>query len=194
MNSAAPSFNVLSHELYPARTASRNLILAVVGSLLLTLTAKIQIPFYPVPLTLQTLAVLLIGFTYGPKLAAATVGLYLAQGAMGWPVFAGTPEKGLGLAYMAGPTGGYLAGFLLAAVACGYLAQKGWDRRLSTMLLGMLIGTGIIYLLGAGWLASLIGFDKAIKFGVTPFLAGDALKIILAAVLMPAVWKQVKRR
>ncbi len=144
------------------------------------------------PVTLQTLVVLLIGFTYGPKLAGATVGLYLAQGTMGLPVFAGTLEKGIGIAYMMGPTGGYLLGFLVAAVACGYLAQKGWDRRWSTMIIGMIIGNLIIYALGLAWLGSVLGWDKPIlAWGMTPFLLGDAVKIAIAAALMPAVWKKV---
>jgi biotin transporter BioY len=106
----------------------RNLLLAVAGSLLLWAAAKVQVPFYPVPITMTTFAVLAIGMAYGWRLGAATVLLYLAEGAMGLPVFAGTPEKGIGLAYMAGPTGGYLLGYVLAAAACGWLAERGWDR------------------------------------------------------------------
>jgi len=100
------------------------MVLAIAGSIALTISAKISIPAVPVPFTLQTLVVLLLGFAYGPTLAGATVGLYLLQGAFGLPVFQGTPEKGLGMVYMMGPTGGYLLGFLVAAVVCGKLAQR----------------------------------------------------------------------
>ncbi len=181
----APSYDVLSHELWSNQTSplTRNIILAIAGSLLLTLSAKVQIPFYPVPLTLQTLVVLLIGFTYGPKLAGATIGIYFAQGALGLPVFAGNPAV----------TGGYLAGFMVAAIVCGWLAQKGWDRRWATMLASMVIGNIIIYAFGATWLSTVIGFEKAIQAGVLPFLLGDAVKIVAAAVLVPAVWKQVNK-
>jgi biotin transport system substrate-specific component len=102
--------------------------LVLIGSLLLTLSARVQVPFFPVPMTLQVLVVLLIGVAYGPRLAGATLAAWLAQGAAGLPVFAGTPEKGLGLAYMAGPTGGYLAGFLVAAILVGWLAERGWAQ------------------------------------------------------------------
>ena len=140
----------------------RFMAFAIAGSIALTISAKISIPTIPVPFTMQTLVVLLLGFAYGPTLAGATVGLYLLQGAFGLPVFQGTPEKGLGLAYMMGPTGGYLAGFFVAAVVCGKLAQKGWDKRFSTMALGMILGNAIIYAFGLAWLGSLIGWDKPV--------------------------------
>src|SRR5690349_15200312 len=106
-------------------------VLALAGSLLLTASAKAQVPMWPVPMTMQSFVVLVIGMAYGARLAGATVALYLLEGALGLPVFAGTPEKGIGLAYMAGPTGGYLAGFAVAAVAMGWLAERGWDRGLA---------------------------------------------------------------
>lgn len=196
MNTSTPNaFDVLSDTLWAGHSpVLRNAALVVLGSLALWASAKTQIPFYPVPLTLQTLVVLLIGFTYGPALAASTIDLYMAQGALGLPVFAGTPEKGIGLAYMMGPTGGYLAGFLLAAVACGWLAQKGWDRRWSTMLAGMVIGNLIIYALGIAWLGSVAGWDKPVlQWGMIPFIPGDIVKILIAAILMPAIWKKVNR-
>ena len=162
MRTTTPNFDVLSSELWPVQSSQlvRNIVLAVIGSILLTVSAKVQIPFYPVPVTLTTLVVLLIGFTYGPKLAGTTVAFYLAQGAMNLPVFAGTPEKGIGLVYMTGPTGGYLFGFLVAAIVCGLLARKGWDRRWSTMISGMVIGNLIIYAFGLLWLGSVVGWDK----------------------------------
>ena len=164
------------------------------GSLLLTLSAKVQVPFYPVPLTMQTFVVLAIGFAYGWKLGALTILLYLAQGSVGLPVFAGTPEKGIGIAYMMGPTGGYLLGFVFAAAACGWLAEKGWDRRGSTALAAMLIGTLIIYALGLLWLGTLLGWDKPIlQWGMVPFLPGDLVKIVLAMVVLPGAWKILKK-
>ncbi len=172
----------------------RNVVLAIAGSLVLVASAKVQIPFYPVPMTLQTLAVLVIGMAYGWKLGGATVALYLAQGAMGLPVFAGTPEKGIGLAYMVGPTGGFLMGFLLAAVAVGFLAQRGWDRNILTTAGTMLIGNAVIYIPGLLWLGAVLGFDKPIlQYGITPFLMGDVFKLVLAALFMPMIWNVAKR-
>lgn len=173
----------------------RFLAFAVAGSIALTISAKVSIPAIPVPFTLQTLVVLLLGFAYGPALAGATVGLYLLQGAFGLPVFQGTPEKGLGVAYMMGPTGGYLLGFFVAAVVCGKLAQKGWDKRFSTMALGMLAGNAIIYAFGLAWLGTLIGWDKPVlQYGMIPFLAGDLIKIAIAVALVPMIWACVKRK
>ncbi len=197
MNLAATaSMTTLSGQLLPSISQSwlRQISLAFAGSLLLTLSAKISIPFYPVPLTLQTLVVLLIGFSMGSRLAALTVGLYLLEGAFGLPVFAGTPIKGIGLAYMTGPTGGYLAGFLVAAIICGKLAEKGWDRRPVTTLSGMLIGTLIIYICGLTWLATFIGWgEKVFQLGLIPFLAGDLLKIVIAMIALPWAWKKINQ-
>jgi len=170
-------------------------VLAVLGTLLLTLAAKVQVPFYPVPLTLTTLVVLGLGMAYGWRLGAATLALYLLEGAVGLPVFAGTPEKGIGLVYMMGPTGGYLLGFFLAACVCGWLAERGWDRSVTTTALAMLIGNVIIYLPGLLWLGSLLGWDKPIlEWGLTPFILGDAFKLALAAALLPMAWKLLRRR
>ncbi|MEE9446555.1 MAG: biotin transporter BioY [Arenicellales bacterium] len=173
----------------------RFMVFAIAGSIALTLSAKVSIPLQPVPFTLQTLVVLLLGFAYGPTLAGATVGLYLLQGAFGLPVFQGTPEKGLGLVYMMGTTGGYLAGFFVAAVFCGKLAQKGWDKRFSTMALGMVLGNVIIYAFGLLWLGALLGWDKPIvQWGLTPFIVGDLIKIAAAVVLVPTVWKLLNKK
>ena len=169
---------------------ARNVVLAVVGSLALWASAKIQVPFYPIPITMQTFVVLVIGMTFGWRLGGATFALYLAEGAMGLPVFAGTPEKGLGLAYLIGPTGGYLLGMLLATVVVGWLAQRGWDRRILTTAAAMLIGTAVIYLPGLAWLGSVVGWEKPIlSFGLIPFIPGDIAKMVLAALVLPAVWK-----
>ena len=146
------------------------LLLAVMGSLALWLSAKIQVPFYPVPITMQTFVVLVVGMAFGWRLGATTVLLYLAEGALGLPVFAGTPERGIGLAYMVGPTGGYLLGFLVAATAVGWLGQRGWDRRIATTLAAMALGTAIIYVPGLIWLGTAIGWDKPVlELGLWPF-------------------------
>ncbi len=172
------------------KTLTRNITLAVLGSTALWISAKISVPFWPVPLTMQTLVVLMIGMAFGSRLGMATVFLYLAEGAAGLPVFSGTPEKGVGLAYMMGTTGGYLFGFILAAGIIGYLAERGWDRTPEMTAVAMLIGNIVIYILGLLWLGSVVGWDKPIfAWGLTPFLAGDALKLVLAAVLMPTLWK-----
>ena len=171
----------------------QQVLLAVAGSLLLWASAKVQVPFWPVPMTMQTFVVLGLGAAFGWRLGMATVALYLLQGAMGLPVFAGTPEKGIGVAYMAGPTGGYLAGFVLAAGITGWLAERGFDRNVLTMGLAMLAGTVAIYALGLGWLGALIGYEKAVQFGLVPFIHGDIAKLLLAAIVFPATWKWLKR-
>ena len=193
MNTATLPSNTLAKTLLPIDNAIvRNLILAIVGSLALWVSAKISIPFWPVPLTMQTLVVLVIGMAFGARLGAATVLLYLAEGAVGLPVFSGTPEKGLGLAYMMSTTGGYLVGFVLAAGAVGFLAERGWDRSPLKTALAMVLGNVLIYVTGLLWLGTIVGWDKPVlAWGLTPFLAGDAVKIGAAAVLMPLVWRLV---
>ncbi len=167
----------------------QSLAVVVVGSLLLIASAKFEIPLQPVPFTFQTLVVLLLGAVFGPTLGLATVLAYLAQGAMGLPVFAGTPEKGIGLAYMVGPTGGYLVGFAVATYVTGWLARAKWDRNIITMAVAMVAGTVIIYAFGVVHLTSLIGYDKAVEFGIKPFVLFDLIKIAAAAVLVPSLWK-----
>lgn len=198
MAQTAATHSTLAEVLWPSETASRllrNVILAVGGTALLALSAKIQVPFYPVPMTMQTFVVLAIGMAYGWRLGGATLLLYMAEGAAGLPVFAGTPEKGIGLAYMLGGTGGYLIGFVMAAALCGWLAERGWDRRLLTTATAMLIGNIVIYLPGLLWLGTLFGWDKPLlEWGLTPFLLGDLTKLALAAIVLPAAWKLVGRR
>ena len=175
------------------RRTLRLALLAVLGSLFMWAAAKIQVPFYPVPMTMTTFAILTVGMAYGWRLGAATVLLYLAEGAAGLPVFAGTPEKGIGLAYMAGPTGGYLAGYVLAAAACGWLAERGWDRNVATAALAMLAGNVLLYIPGLLWLGVLFGWDKPIlEWGLIPFILGDATKLALAALALPLAWKAVR--
>ena len=171
-------------------SAANQLMAVLAGIALLTVSAHIKIPFYPVPLTMQTLIVLGIGMTYGTRLGGATLLGYLSAGFIGLPVFAG----GAGMAYMMGPTGGYLAGFFAAAVVLGALAERGWTRSWATAAAAMLMGNVIIYLLGVGWLTSLIGWDKAVQFGLLPFLYGDALKLIIAALGVPYLWSKLKQK
>jgi biotin transport system substrate-specific component len=164
-----------------ARALLRKALLVICGSLLLTLSAKINVPFYPVPMTIQTFAVIVIGAAFGWRLGAATVLFYLAQGAAGLPVFAGTPEKGIGLAYMAGPTGGYLLGFIAGAAVAGVLAERGWDRSFLSSTLAMFFAHVTIFVFGTVWLGTLIGFEKAWIAGVAPFYVATAFKTLLAA-------------
>jgi biotin transport system substrate-specific component len=181
--------------LWPVRGASRLLraaVLAVLGSALLTLSAKVQVPFYPVPMTMQTLVVLLVGMAFGARLGVATVALYLAEGAVGLPVFAGTPEKGIGLAYMLGPTGGYLLGFVLAAAVAGWLVERRRDA--AGLALAVVAGSLAIYASGVLWLASLVGLGKALELGLLPFLWGDLLKAGLAFALALGGAAMVRRR
>ena len=185
--------DVLSPPLSRPAAAGRDVALAITGSLLLTLSAKLQIPFWPVPMTMQTFVVLVLGTAFGWRLGAATVALYLLEGALGLPVFAGTPERGIGLAYMMGPTGGYLAGFLAAAVLCGRLAERGWDRNPWRTALAMTVGHLLILFCGWAWLATLIGPHKAYLAGVEPFYAATVAKTLLAVVTLPLAWKLVGR-
>ncbi len=172
----------------------RPVLMALAGTALMTLCAKIQVPFYPVPMTMGTLAVLMIGMSYGWRLATATLLLYMAEGAAGLPVFAGTPEKGIGLAYMMGGTGGYLIGYVLAAAACGWLAERGWDRHFGSTVLIMLVGNALIYIPGLVWLGALYGWDKPIlEWGLMPFVLGDVTKLALAAALMPLAWTLIRK-
>ncbi|MBT6190894.1 MAG: biotin transporter BioY [Tateyamaria sp.] len=168
--------------------------LLVAGVLFLALAAKIKVPMWPVPITMGTFAVLTIGAAYGPRLGLVTMMVYMLVGALGFDVFAGSSAEVSGLSYMLGGTGGYLVGYVMATLALGVLAQRGWDRSVSWMALAMLIGNSLIYIPGVLWLGQLYGWDKPIlAWGLTPFLVGDALKLALAAVLLPVAWKLVSR-
>ena len=164
--------------------------LIVIGSLLLAVSAQFKIPLYPVPVTGQTLVVLLIGMIYGLRLGGVTIAAYLLQGAIGLPVFAGGT---FGIATLLGPTGGYLGGFLIAAIVMGFLAERGMGRSIVSTIIAMMIGNAVIYVTGASWLASFIGVEKALTSGVLPFLYGDALKLAVATTLMPVAWRFVKK-
>ena len=177
-----------------ASRAARAVLLALVGSAVLTLSARLSVPFWPVPMTLQSLAVLLIGAGFGLRLGAATVVLYLLEGAVGLPVFAGTPMHGLGLAYMMGPTGGYLIGFLAAAALVGFCAERGADRSVPKLLGAMTLGHVVLFGFGYAWLAHLLGKDLAFTAGVEPFILGTVVKTLLAGLVVPAVWQLMAKR
>jgi biotin transport system substrate-specific component len=168
--------------------------LIAAGVVLLTASAKVQIPLWPVPMTMQTYVVLVLAMGYGLRLGLLAIGSYLVVGALGLPVFAGTPAQGIGLPYMVGPTGGYLVGFLVAATICGYLANRRWDRRVSTSLLAMTLGHAAIFVCGVAWLATLVGFERAVQVGFAPFLLATVLKTALAAISLPIAWKYVRAR
>ncbi|MEM9732556.1 MAG: biotin transporter BioY [Pseudomonadota bacterium] len=167
-----------------------NIALVVVGTAIMALAAKIQVPFFPVPMTLQTLAVFAISAAYGRNLAVATMLLYLAQGAMGIPVFAG-PEAGI--AYMMKGTAGYLVGFVVAAAIIGEAADRGLSQRPFTMFGVIVAADVVVFALGFAWLSTLIGAEKAWQFGVVPFVLGDLFKIAIATAAIALGWKVLKR-
>ncbi len=160
---------------------------ALLGSILLAISSKVKIPFYPVPMTMQTLVVIVIGIAFGWKLGLATISLYLFEGILGMPVFSGTPEKGVGLIYFTGPTMGYLIGFLVAVFLAGRFVYN--DNSVQNFL-KILLATSFIYLLGIIWLGSLIGWDKPIfKLGVQPFLLAELFKILIATFAIKQILK-----
>ena len=161
--------------------------LALIGSIILAVSSKIKIPFYPVPMTMQTLVVLMIGIGFGWKLGLATVSLYLLEGIIGLPVFSGTPENGIGLIYFTGPTMGYLLGFLVAVYISG---KFDYNSNLIKNFLKLLLATSFIYLLGMAWLGNLIGWDKPIfQLGAKPFLLAELFKILIATFLINQIKK-----
>ena len=185
-------------EAFGPRTGTALLIkqaaLVVAGIALLAIAAKIRVPMWPVPITMGTFAVLTIGAAYGPRLGLATIMGYMIVGALGFDVFASSSAESASLTYMMGGTGGYLLGYVLATLALGWAARAGWDRSVWGMAAAMLIGTALIYIPGLLWLGQLYGWDQPIlAWGLTPFLVGDALKLVLAALLVPALWKLVGR-
>mgnify|MGYP001441155515 FL=1 len=164
--------------------------LALIGSIILAISSKIKIPFYPVPMTMQTLIVLLIGIGFGWKLGLATVSLYLFEGIIGLPVFSGSPEKGIGLIYFTGPTMGYLLGFLVAVYVSGKFI---YDNNLILNFFKLMLATSFIYILGMSWLGSLIGWDKPIfQLGAQPFLLAELFKILIATLTINQI-KKIKK-
>jgi len=166
-------------------------LLAVLGSLFIAICAQIQIDLPLVPVTLQTFAVLAVGAAFGMRLGAATVALYVLEGTLGLPVFAGFAA---GPAILMGPTGGYLIGFILAAALVGWFAERGFDRRVLTMFGVMVLGAAVLYIPGLLWLAKFTGYDKVLELGLYPFLWGDLLKAALAAVAFPTAWSFLGKR
>jgi len=166
------------------------ILVAMLGTLLLTISAKIKIPFYPVPMTMQTFIVLFLGITLGPKIGLLTVSLYLFEGIFGLPVFAGTPEKGIGLVYFTGPTMGYLIGFLVTVYFAGSFK---YDKGPINTFLKLIFSLSFIYIFGLIWLGILIGWDKPIfKLGAEPFLLAELFKMLLLLFLIPTLSKAKK--
>ena len=159
----------------------KSILVVLVGSILLTISSKIKIPFYPVPMTMQTFVVLFLGISFGYKIGIATVGLYLIEGIFGLPVFSNSPEKGVGIVYFTGPTMGYLIGFLLATFLAGYLDLK---TNIVSIFLKLILSVSVIYILGLIWLGILIGWDKPIfQLGAAPFLLAELFKILILTLL-----------
>lgn len=173
----------------------REATVLIMATLLLTISAKISIPFYPVPLTLQTFVVVGLGMALGSKRGAAAILLYLAEGAIGLPVFAGTPQAGVGISYMLGTTGGYLVGFVFAAYIAGWFAERGWDASVLKSFAVALFSTAIIFIPGVLWIGAVLGWDKPIiQWGLTPFIWGGVFKAGLAAIVFPTIWKFLKMK
>jgi biotin transport system substrate-specific component len=189
MTAFAPT--LASRSLPTFKPLTRDLLLVTAGTLFIAAMSqfRIPLPFTPVPLTGQTFAVLLVGAALGARRGFGSMALYLACGAFGLPFFAGGAS---GLSYMTGPTLGYLVGFVAAAALTGFLAERGFDRRIPTALVAFIAGQALIYLFGVAWLTILLGFEKAVLAGLMPFLISDALKIGAAALALPAAWKLVK--
>lgn len=188
MTTLAPT---LSNRYFPnISSIVRDIFLVFAGSWLVALFAQIEIPMQPVPITGQTFAVLLIGALLGSKRGAAAMIAYIAQGGMGLPFFAGGAS---GLSILTGATAGYLVGFVGAAYVTGLLAERGLERSVRTSIIPFLVGTAIIYFCGVIWLAIVLqSFSQAIQFGLLPFLIGDVIKLIAAALVLPFAWKLVK--
>ena len=194
----------LAPTLLPARgdRTLQETALVLAGTALLVISAKISVPFYPVPMTLQTLAVMAIAAAYGLRLGTMTVVAYLAEGLVGLPVFTATPPATAGPLYFLGPTGGFLVGFIALALIVGYAADRGWDRSFARLFGAMIAADVVVFILGFAWLALFaqagshtgIGFAGAWTYGVMPFLLGDLLKIALAAALVPATWGLIARK
>lgn len=202
MSNAITAQPTLADTLWQAEGQGRWLRYAVLvlgGTALMAISAKINVPMYPVPMTMQTFAVLVIAMAYGWRLAGVTLLTYLVQGAMGLPVFA----AGGGYAYFAGPTGGYLVGFVVAAITVGWLAERGWDRNPITTFAANVIGTAIIFGFGILWLTQVLALAKGISHGdalglavangMLPFITGGIVKCALAAAVLPLAWKVVTR-
>ena len=189
--SASNRFPPLLASIVPIDGLLRTGLLAVLGSMVLALSAKIQIPFWPVPMTMQSLVVLMLGMAYGSRLALGTLLLYLAEGAAGLPVFAGTNA---GFAYMIGPTGGYLIGFVFRGGPDWLSCRAGLGSQSPQGARSHDLGHAVVFVPGVAWLSLLFGFDKAVTLGLTPFWVATLLKTLLGAALMQAAWYAIARR
>ena len=168
----------------------KNLFVALIGTIVLAISSKIKIPFYPVPMTMQTLVILIIGVGFGWKLGVVTISLYLFEGMIGLPVFSGTPEKGIGLIYFTGPTMGYSIGFLITVFLAG---KFNYDNNLIKNFLKLTFAISFVYILGLIWLGGLIGWDKPIfKLGAQPFLLAELFKVLIAALAIHQ-FKKIKK-
>ncbi len=171
------------------KTYVKNILLILFGTLLLTVSSKIQVPFWPVPMTMQTFVVLIIAMAYGWKLSFLTLVAYLIEGSLGLPVFA----KGGGHLYLIGPTAGYLYGMTIAAAVIGYFADLGYGKSIIKCIIPLLLGTIIIFICGIGYLSFIIGFEKAIIAGLLPFIPSELFKIALAVFIIPTIWKYIQK-
>ncbi len=185
------TYSSFAEVIWPQIDRRREFFLILASSWMVALAAQIVVPLQPVPVTGQTLCVLLVGAVLGSRRGALAVLTYLAQGAMGLPVFAGGTG---GLARFAGPTGGYLIGFVVAAFVVGWLSEQGWNRRFATTAVSMLVGNAVIYAFGLPWLAIFLGWEAVLNAGFFPFVPGDLFKIVLAAVALPQAWAWVNAR
>lgn len=187
------SAHLIDHVLpsFKTKNGLRNVLLVVCGSLIITAASKLSVPVQPVPFTMQSYAILVLAMAMGFRLATATVAFYLAQGAVGLPVFA---SGAAGLPVLFGPTGGYLFGFLLAAMVVGYLADKGFDKTLIGAAAAMTLGTVVLFVPGVLWLAQLFGMQKALTVGLYPFWFGMIAKLALGALTLPLAWKWIGRK
>lgn len=165
-------------------------VLAVLGSLLVAASAQLTVPLWPVPMTMQTFAVVLVGAAFGWRLGGATLALYLAEGAVGLPVFAGGAG---GAAHLVGATAGYLFAFVAAAAVVGWFVERGWGKSILLTALAMCLGTVVIFTGGIAWLTTFTGFERAIEVGMLPFLPGAVLKIALAVAVLPIAWKLIEK-
>lgn len=186
---------ILANQIWQPTTSLfsiRNLVLAIIGSLIVAAAAQINIPMVPVPMTLQTLAVLSIGAAFGARLGAATLALYALEGAAGLPVFA---QMKAGAGIIAGPSGGYIIGFILAAAVVGYLAEKGWSHNFVKMIAASLLGAIVLYIPGLVWLHQFAnGWAQTFEWGITPFIYGDILKAVIAALGFQGAWMGLAKK
>ena len=196
--SSTNSGNALaSHTLGGASTNfATKVFLVALGVALIAISSKFKVPLWPnpTPVTMQTLVIFSLSAAYGSRLAVATLLAYMVTGALGMPVFTGTPEKGIGLLYMAGPTAGYLAGFVVMAAITGWAADKGWGKNPFKLGSAMLTGEVIMLVMGALWMGYLFGSDKIVAWGIGPFIVTDLIKLAIAACIVPAVWGLLKKK